>query len=65
MIEPPVAPECWSTEIEEYLDDLRESAVTNMYASARYLVSEFGLTRWQAKDCAKHYMKSNRKRGTK
>jgi hypothetical protein len=64
MSETPVAPQCWSQEIEEYLDQLRESAITNMYGSNRYLEREFGLTRWQAKDCAKYYMSSNRQRGT-
>ena len=64
MNETPVAPQCWTLEIEEYLDQLRESAITNMYGSNRYLEGVFGLTRFQAKDCAKYYMNSNRKRGT-
>jgi len=60
----PVAPQCWTLEIEEYLDELRESKITNMYGSNRYLETEFDLTRFQARDCAKHYMNSDRKRGT-
>lgn len=31
------------TEYFEYLDELRESGVTNMFGAAPYLVSEFGI----------------------
>lgn len=55
MTENPSVPHCWTPEIAEYLDQLKESAVTNMLGSGRYLEMEFGLTRFQAKDCAKYY----------
>ena len=33
----------------EYLDILRDSGVTNMWGSGKYLMSEFGVTRKEAK----------------
>jgi hypothetical protein len=36
------------TEYFEYLDELRESGVTNMFGAAPYLVSEFGITMFDA-----------------
>jgi len=33
----------------EYLDDLRESGVTNMFGAAPYLQEAFGLSRYEAR----------------
>lgn len=35
-------PEEATDEVLEYLDDLRDSSVTNMFGAAEYLVDEFG-----------------------
>ena len=37
----PTRPECCTTEMLEYLDDLRESGVTNMFGARPYLQNEF------------------------
>jgi hypothetical protein len=42
----------------DYLDALRESGVTNMFGAAPYLMDEFGLTRYQAKDVLLEWMQS-------
>lgn len=41
-----------------YLDDLRESGVTNMFGAAAYLTREFGLDRHDAKDVLMYWMAS-------
>jgi len=40
----------------EYLDDLRESGVTNMYGAGAYLMEEFHVTRYDARNILKHWM---------
>jgi hypothetical protein len=42
----------------EYLDDLRDSGATNMYAAAPYLVEKFGLTVSEATDVLVRWMES-------
>lgn len=44
-----------------YLDELRESGVTNMYGAGKYLENEFSLTKNEAKDLLLDWMKSFRK----
>lgn len=44
----------------EFLDDLRDSGVTNMFGAAPYLQREFGLDRNKAKDVLLAWMKSDR-----
>ena len=39
-----------NTEYYEYLDNLRESGVTNMFGAGKFLEYEFGLDRYEAKD---------------
>lgn len=43
-----------------YLNELRESGVTNMFGAAPYLQQEFGLTKYQARDILKQWMESFR-----
>jgi hypothetical protein len=40
----------------EYLDELRESGITNMFGAGSYLVDEFDLTKNEAKDILKEWM---------
>jgi len=40
-----------------YLDELRESGVTNMFGAAPYLQEEFGLGRYEARDVLSAWMK--------
>lgn len=49
-------PDNCSDEHLEYLDDLRESGVTNMFGGAAYLQKEFRLTREDAKDILVYWM---------
>jgi len=37
-------------EVFEYLDELRESGVTNMWGSPAYLQEEFGMNKQEARD---------------
>lgn len=44
-------------EHEEYLDGLRESGKTNMFAAAPYVEQEFGVDRKEAKEIVSAWMK--------
>lgn len=48
-------PEIVTDEFLIYLDDLRESGVTNMFGSPAYLISEFGLTKKEAREVFKYW----------
>ena len=41
-----------------YLEELRQSGVTNMFGATPYLMEEFGLSRYEAKDVLLQWMKS-------
>ena len=41
-----------------FLDDLRESGVTNMFGAAAYLVAEFGVSREEAKALLLNWMQT-------
>lgn len=45
-------------EHKEYLIDLRDSGVTNMWGAGPYLEAAFGLTRAEAKDILIEWIKS-------
>ena len=47
-----------SQEYFAYLDDLRDSGVTNMFGAAPYLQEEFGLDRYEARDILLQWMQS-------
>ncbi len=42
----------------EYLDELRESGVTNMFGASGYLVREFDLTKDEAREILSYWMKT-------
>lgn len=42
----------------EYLDNLRESGVTNMFGAAPYLQQAFGLSRYEARDVLLKWMET-------
>lgn len=42
----------------EFLDDLRESGVTNMFGAGPYLQTAFGLSRYEAKDIVLEWMQT-------
>jgi hypothetical protein len=42
----------------EYLDDLRESGVTNMYGAGEYLEAEFGLSKITAREYLRYWMET-------
>lgn len=45
-------------EIHEFLIDLRDSGETNMFGAAPYLMNEFGMNRYEAKDALLEWMRS-------
>jgi len=47
-------------EIHEFLLELRDSGETNMFGASPYLMEEFGMTRYQAKDALLEWMQSFR-----
>jgi len=51
-------PQKTMTEYFEYLDDLRDSGVTNMFGSGRYLMRDFGITLREASRIAGLWMKT-------
>jgi len=42
----------------EFLDNLRESGVTNMFGAGPYVESTFGVSRHEARDLVVQWMKS-------
>ena len=42
----------------EFLDDLRESGVTNMFGAGSYLQTAFGIGRYEAKDIVLEWMQT-------
>ena len=44
-------------EIHNFLIDLRDSGVTNMFGASPYLMEEFGMTRFEAKDALLEWMR--------
>ena len=51
-------PENCETEHLEYLDDLRESGITNMFGASPYLQEEFDLTQSQSRAILSYWMKT-------
>ena len=47
-------------ECYEYLDTLRDSGVTNMFGAAPYLMNEFGMNKYQARDALLDWMENKR-----
>ncbi len=47
-----------SEENKEYLDDLRESGITNMFGASPFLADEFGLDDKEAREILSEWMKS-------
>jgi hypothetical protein len=45
-------------QVNYFLDELRESGVTNMFGAAPYIVEEFGVTRQEAKDLLLNWMQT-------
>jgi hypothetical protein len=42
----------------EYLDELRESAVTNMFGAGPYLIDKFGVSRSESHEILSYWMKT-------
>lgn len=51
-------PEYVTNEHLSFLDDLRESAVINMFGAANYLVTEFGIDRNTARNILTYWMET-------
>jgi hypothetical protein len=45
----------------EYLEELRDSGITNMYGAAPYLAAEFSITNSDAREILSKWMESYRK----
>tara|TARA_R100000315_G_C5227558_1_gene138566 strand:+ start:1657 stop:1815 length:159 start_codon:yes stop_codon:yes gene_type:complete len=48
------------TDVYKYLDDLRDSGVTNMYGAGQYLQQEFGMDKYEAREVLANWMRSKR-----
>lgn len=46
------------TEIHDFLIELRDSGETNMFGASPYLMEEFGMTKYEAKDALLDWMRS-------
>jgi hypothetical protein len=44
--------------IWDYLNDLRESGAVNMFGAGPYLMDQFGLNKYQARDALLDWMKN-------
>jgi hypothetical protein len=58
----PVRPALYNDLVEDYLHDLRESAVTNMFGASPYLVQCFGMTEDEARACLSFWMRTFKRR---
>jgi hypothetical protein len=47
-----------SDDVKQYLNDLRDSGVTNMWGAGAYLQRDFGMTRYQARDALLAWIES-------
>ena len=45
-------------EVFEYLDDLREEGITNMYGAAPYVREEFGYNKYESREFLAKWMKT-------
>lgn len=48
----------WTEEMRTYLNQLRESGITNMFGATPYLQSKFHLSRGFAADCLVYWMQT-------
>lgn len=48
----------YEQELFDYLDELRDSGVTNMFGAGAYLQRDFGLSRRQSHEVLQAWMKS-------
>jgi|TARA_R100001530_G_scaffold120868_3_gene88215 hypothetical protein len=55
-------PDGYTEQHAEYLDDLRESGVTNMFGAGEFLVDAFGLTQGLAGDYLVYWMETFKQR---
>lgn len=51
-----VRPKEATDEVIEYLDDLRDSGVTNMFGAGAYLQEGFGFSRTEARAALRYWM---------
>ena len=58
MAEELIRPEEATDEVLEYLDELRESGVTNMFGARPYLTDEFDFSETVARECLVYWMRT-------
>lgn len=46
------------TDVYKYLDDLRDSGVTNMYDAGQYLQDEFGMDKYETREVLANWMRT-------
>jgi hypothetical protein len=51
-------PGAYNESVEKYLDDLRESGVTNMFGASLFLEEDFGMPKGEAHACLTFWMQS-------
>lgn len=49
-------PECCNEKYLNYLDELQQSGITNMYGAEAYLVKEFNLCQLDARNILRYWM---------
>ncbi len=54
----PTRPEIVNDEHLEFLDDLRESAATNMFGASTYVKDEFDCTKKEAREIVGYWMET-------
>ena len=45
-------------QVNDYLDALRESGATNMFGAVPYVIEEFGVSKYDARDLVKNWMQT-------
>jgi len=54
----PELPEVTQAEVNDYLDALRQSGVTNMFGAAPYIAQNFGISRSDARKMLSEWMRT-------
>jgi hypothetical protein len=54
----PIKPDCLTEDMLDYLDELRESGVTNMFGAGSFVADAFGLSRKEASAVLSYWMQT-------
>jgi hypothetical protein len=51
-------PELYNDDVKNFLNELRDSAVTNMLGASPYLQEAFDMSKREAKECLKYWIET-------